>query len=309
MSSTLKAMVKKISVDPFRAIGKEIDNARLRAYLSYSGQAASDAIKSMITGTSPAMICRIGTGELNTLVRYRMYLQGKERFQTGDYAGLDEIAGFFPVTEAMIDRYYWRMIQDIQIVDILGSWLKEELLFKRELSCAKRCPLPDLEPYYHERPWSAGLMGKRVLVVHPFEESIRKQYARRKELFQNSDVLPDFELITLRAVQSLGSAHDRLKFKDWFEALESMEGRISALKFDIALLGCGAYGLPLAAHVKRLGKKAVHLGGSTQILFGIRGKRWESIPGIARLFRESWIRPSEEERPDNFRQIEGGSYW
>ena len=27
-------------------------------------------------------------------------------------------------------------------------------------------------------------------------------------------------------------------------------------------LGCGAYGFPLAAHVKRMGKKAIHMGGS-----------------------------------------------
>ena len=88
-----------------------------------------------------------------------------------------------------------------------------------------------------------------------------------------------------------------------------MEERISKIDFDVALLGCGAYGLPLAASIKRMGKKAVHLGGATQILFGIKGKRWEEIPKIAKLFNENWVRPSEEERPDNFSEIEGGSYW
>ena len=33
--------------------------------------------------------------------------------------------------------------------------------------------------------------------------------------------------------------------------------------------------MPLAAFIKSIGKKAVHLGGSTQILFGIKGERWD----------------------------------
>ena len=45
-----------------------------------------------------------------------------------------------------------------------------------------------------------------------------------------------------------------------------MEDGIAEIDFEVALIGCGAYGLPLAAHVKRLGKKAVHLGGATQNL-------------------------------------------
>ena len=37
----------------------------------------------------------------------------------------------------------------------------------------------------------------------------------------------------------------------------------------------------LAAHVKRLGKRAVHLRGATQILFSIKGKHWEAHDRIA----------------------------
>jgi hypothetical protein len=39
---------------------------------------------------------------------------------------------------------------------------------------------------------------------------------------------------------------------------------IDCLEFDVALIGAGAYGLPLAACVKRLGKKAIHMGGVTK---------------------------------------------
>jgi hypothetical protein len=66
----------------------------------------------------------------------------------------------------------------------------------------------------------------------------------------------------------------------------------------------------LAAHVKRLGKKAVHLGGSTQILFGIKGKRWEeNNKFISSIMNQHWVRPLESETPSNINKIEDGCYW
>ena len=309
MNKTVRRIIKKAAVEPLRFAARQAEAIRLRATYSFTGQLASDSIKLLITGADPAMICRLGTGELFSISHYRRVAQGKEQFRADKYDGLDKIAGFFPVNENMIRRFYERMVRDLQVVDILGSWLKEERVFRKELQTARKCPLADLEPYFHVYPWSSGLRGKKVLVVHPFEATIKRQYERRKSLFSNEEVLPEFDLVTFKAVQSLGSAHGRARFRDWFEALAWMENGIAKLDFDVALIGCGAYGLPLAAFVKRLGKRAVHLGGATQILFGIKGRRWEDIPQVARLFNKNWVRPSEEEKPDNFQEIEGGSYW
>ena len=38
-----------------------------------------------------------------------------------------------------------------------------------------------------------------------------------------------------------------------------MKSEIDKKDFDIALLGCGAYGVPLAAHIKQNGKEAVYV--------------------------------------------------
>ena len=107
-----------------------------------------------------------------------------------------------------------------------------------------------------------------------------------------------------------------------------MEDEISKIQFDICLLGCGAYGLPLAAHVKRLGKQAIHMGGGVQLLFGIKGKRWEEEYKIAteknifgynvpfslnldyyKLFNEYWVNPSSDETPKSAKSVEGACYW
>lgn len=282
---------------------------RLNQKIDFRGQQASDYIRDRLNSPRPLMACRLGTGELYTMIHYHNILRGKEIFEPRDYDGFEKIAGFFPVREDLISRYYFRMVEDLKEVDVLASWIPAEATFAKELATATRIPLSDLEPYYHQDPWTAALEGKTVLVVHPFVKTIQQQYHAKEFLFRDSRVLPNFELKTIQSVQSIGSIHGRRQFSDWFEALESMENAISETDFDVALIGCGAYGLPLAAHVKRLGKKSVHLGGATQILFGIRGKRWEDIPKVLALFNPHWVRPSEEDRPDNYKEIEGGSYW
>jgi hypothetical protein len=99
-----------------------------------------------------------------------------------------------------------------------------------------------------------------------------------------------------------------------------MKSEINKADFDICLIGCGAYGFPLAAHVKRMGKKAFHIGGSLQLLFGIKGKRWEvndphyelgndNIIDYYSLPNEYWVRPLEEEKPANHSKVEDSCYW
>jgi hypothetical protein len=128
-------------------------------------------------------------------------------------------------------------------------------------------PLEDLEPYYHDDPWTTALAGRTELVIHPFERSIKLQWEKRGVLFSNANVLPEFKLKTLKSVQSLGG--EGTGFESWFTALDWMCKQIQNIDFDIAIIGAGAYGMPLAAFIKSLNKKAVHLGGATQILFGI----------------------------------------
>ena len=97
-----------------------------------------------------------------------------------------------------------------------------------------------------------------------------------------------------------------------------MKTRMDATDYDIALIGCGAYGFPLAAHAKRMGKQSVHLGGALQLLFGIRGKRWENPNygvrelgngAYLQLINETWVRPSDQDKPATADQVEEACYW
>jgi hypothetical protein len=210
------------------------------------------------------------------------------------------------------------IIEDTKELDVLALWTGGEKVMPLPQHC-KYIHLLMLEPYWSSNPWTRVLKGKKVIVVHPFAELIEKQYKEyRTELFENSDVLPLFDLKTIKAVQSIGG--DSNGFVDWFEALQWMEDEIDKQDYDICLIGCGAYSFPLAAHCKRQGKKAVHLGGSLQLLFGIKGSRWEN-PNYARnwhmepenlylkmMSNKNWVRPNEF-RTKNSSLVENGCYW
>ena len=98
-------------------------------------------------------------------------------------------------------------------------------------------------------------------------------------------------------------------YPDWFSALDAMCKQMASLAFDVAIVGAGAWSIPLVAHAKSLGAWAIHLGGATQVLFGVKGKAWEGNEKITAFFNEAWTRPSVAERPEGVQKIEGGSYW
>jgi len=291
----------------------------------WTGQAASDAIRALLQGDKPCMISRFGCGEMEATLRhldiarpgsgftkfFRMIIgkAGPFWWDNSIRAGMNWIAGLFPPTDETMDRFGAHVLDDCKEIDILVGWLAgEKRLRSLCFPNAKCIPLNDLEPFFVETPWSKSLEGKTVLLVHPFEETIRHQYAKRELLFNNPCVLPVFTLKTYKSIQSL--AGNDTGFATWFDALDHMCNDISKIDFDIALIGAGAYGMSIAAHVKRMGRKVVHMGGITQLLFGIKGGRWDNIPMFSqKLYNDHWIRPLPVERPNNYRQVENGSYW
>lgn len=292
---------------------------------------ASELIYNLLASGKPCMIARYGSTEMFAITNYLgvtakhhsawKYIQGRQFAWWWENNVKDQMtrwSGFFPSTEENLMKFGEMMVEDSKQVDILGSWLPDEETmiagFKLDLT---KVTLLSLEPYWSKTPWSRILEGKKVLVVHPFASLIERQYEEKREaLFDDKRVLPKFELKTIKAVQSIGGD---CKFGNWFEALDSMKVQMDATDYDIVLLGCGAYGFPLSAHAKRMGKQAVHLGGALQLLFGIRGKRWDNPDyGIQEfgkqntyktLFNSSWVYPSPGFAPKNAAQVEGGCYW
>lgn len=286
---------------------------------------ANELIYQGIMSDAPFMVARFGALEMSSMANYLAvkhknissywnYITRKSEafwWDEGLMHNMTLNAGFFPNEIPFFERFAELMFEEAKYVDVLGSWLWQEDMLSAELQDAQKVAFSDLEPYHHTNPWSRALEGKRILVVHPFVESIESQYyTNRKSIFDNASTLPLFELQTLKALVTTDK--QRAGFSSWFDALDYLKAEIVQRDFDIAILGCGSYGFPLAAHIKRLGKKAVHLGGATQLLFGIIGKRWlesKDHKRVACMVNNYWIRPSVKETPVFAGAIEKGAYW
>ncbi len=281
----------------------------------------------------PLMVGKLGESELHVLRNYLAIQRAKNRgclFKIYDFikhreehlwTGLITItkdSGFFPKDETLLNKFSEIYIEAIKQLDIFGTmhgesgWYNnrgEDFILNKFNKNVKIISAISLEPYCSmDNPYTLSLKNQKILVIHPFTESIQNNYKNRSKLFP-ATILPDFKLITYKPVQSI--AYNKTEYKDWFEALEKMKSDINEIDFDIAFLGCGAYGLPLAAHIKSLGKKSIHIGGALQLFFGIKGNRWRNHPYISTLFNKNWTDPLQSETPNNAEMIGLGAkdYW
>lgn len=261
-------------------------------------------IKDKILSGNPFIASKMGGVEQNVILSY---------INGGNYDSIRAMAsnnaGITPATDKMLNYFSEQYIKSLGSVDILGHMPspQEQLIISKYASQCKFSELRLLEPFYFKDPWSESLKGKRVLIIHPFEESILNQYKNRGRLFDNPNTLPEFEILTIKAEQTNGGGISNSKPFD--TSMKIMKDKINNYDFDVAMIGCGAYGLPLASHCKDMGNQAIHIGGGLQILFGIKGKRWDVHPEISAMYNEHWVRPMDNEKTINFHVIEGGTYW
>jgi hypothetical protein len=221
--------------------------------------------------------------------------------------------GVFPREQAALVDWAETYLASLSNVDLLGVWFNsgEEAIVSKYAHGATLVRIQGLEPYYHEDPWSKELADRRVVAVTPFAASVAQQWKTHTgaELFPgNPSVFPPFALRIVRAPFSAG-LHPP-SHANWQAALAHLKNEVAAEGFDIALIGAGAFSLPLCSFIREeLGQSAVHLGGALQLLFGIRGRRWDRHPVISPLFNGNWIYPSPDETPRARWKVDGGAYW
>lgn len=306
VKKTIQKIQTKMGIEPDIIL---VSNGYHRKRLNI--QEGSHFIKESLENGHPFFAGRFGACELSVL---RQFDFSNKEAQNKAFKQLCLCAGFFPENIQLGQDFCRIYKESATTLDILGTWSlpMEDYYINQYTPKECRTAFIDIvDPRTcQENPWSAVLKGKKVLIVHPFTDTIRKQYDRRHLLYENSDFLPDFDIVLYKAVQTIAGEKDE-RFATWFEALDFMTMEIQQLDFDVALIGCGAYGFPLAARVKAMGKQAIHVGGILQTLFGISGSRWDAFPDgrNAKFRNEYWVYPSEDETPQNANLIEGGAYW
>lgn len=281
---------------------------------------ANLAIAAAIESRTPYCVARFGNDEFETLEKFRrasnlsVSRSALEILALGDpFFSLirsrrrAEKAGLKPLARPTVEKFFRLTTKSFSEVNLLASWVRGESHYSEFFDQARFCVLSEIEPYRSPTPWTQALEGKKVLVVHPFDESIQKQFTEnRTKLFPGLNVLPLFDLLTYRPPRlHFGEIRDAAH---WFQLFDEMVSETSALDFDVAIIGAGPFGLPLAAALKRCGKVAVQLGGATQLLFGITGKRWELDADIGRLKNQCWVKPAPSETP-SLSERNRSPYW
>lgn len=295
-------------------------------YFEETGRVSKDQefLKNMLDSEKPIFIGRFGAIELATFINYLQIerkLGGADNFSLIKYyfdmvqpnwwsiasqRSMCSNAGFFPSTPENLTKWGELMERDIHDLDVLLRWLKIEDIIVPQNKHMNFLGYKNVEmPFLFKNPYTEVFDNKTILVVSPFSNSIRYQYERYSKIW-GSDI--KFELKTLQSYNILSGNKNEGDPQTWFEALDLMKEQIEKQQFDIALIGCGAYAFHLAAHIKRLGKKAITTCGATQLYFGIYGNRWENFLKDKGILNEYWTRPFDI-KPKGFEKVENAAYW
>lgn len=313
ITNFLKFAVDKVTKrNVFLDAAKRSGRAVGRPFIS--NEEFNSLLKERLVSEEPFFCCRYGNSELTAC----FYALLREKGILDDISSkLLKTAktgpGVFPEKEEIYLKFAEEYIVALKNADLNAYWgtvLMEEYLIDHTMSnnCVQYA-MRALEPFPYDEPWTMALEGRDVLIVHPFDELIERQYQRRKEIFPEKEILPDCNLKVVKAIQSSGETVPQ-EYTDWSEALDALYNRCMEQDFDVALLACGSYAVPLAARMKQAGKKAIVLGGMMQLLFGIKGARWElSRPDIVALYNDFWVRATEYKVKDADKMTDGPAYW
>jgi hypothetical protein len=155
--------------------------------------------------------------------------------------------------------------------------------------------------------------GRRVLIVSPYAQALRDRAERDTfEAVWTNTGKRWFEPATVDAVEfPYGFARETQRhFGTCLDLLDDIKARVQQHEFDVALIGAGALGIPIASHVKSLGKVGLSLGGALQVIFGVIGHRWRrSAHWRERYINEAWVDVPAKYRPDPGETDASMNYW
>lgn len=281
------------------------------------------AIQQCLKENKGLLVGRFGTIELECL------LVGKE-IRPEQITILERNAGIFPTTPTSISLWQEEYTKAVQQSDFLATgWYAplekaEERLLQRFRWEGYPVKLRCLEPYYVDPcyRWTSELEGQDVCVVSSFADSMEKQVKENREkIWKENHVDSLLPPLTrwhfIKTGYSPILAQGRATWMDaldtdvssWHEAVDKLEANILATGAKVVLLGCGGLAMVLGQRLKAKGKICIVMGGAIQVLFGIRGKRWEHHSIISHFWNDAWSWPSLDETPAGANEVEGACYW
>jgi hypothetical protein len=303
--------------------------------IPYDLKDISSRIRGSVIGSNPFFLSRLGGSDTNALIDFLGLtgaddpLFGRHiakhipivKSYNGFYSFCDETSDYIQYLgriQQIYEQSSFSMACNFQFLSIMfpdsihPKFVKHDFdgksqyiafvnhLLRQTDSQKKFFPYGYVERFLNERfgffrDMESCLAGKRVLVLSPFSESIHVNFPNRSKFFRNY-VYPDFELLTVTTpITYSGLPRSFYPNDSWAETVESLSSQIASVPFDIALMSCGSYALPLGDFIHRvLGRSAIYVGGMLQLFFGIMGRRYQDDNGLlSHINADSFIYPLE----------------
>jgi hypothetical protein len=298
--------------------------------LSRASQMMCQEIKSAKEGWSAG---KIGTSEFNTI---RWFLQHRKEakipYPEWILREMTQNAGFWNGANISIhdalDDWSLKTLEAISELDVVAAWnpaapSKELEVLNHFSPKSKKVVLRALEPYYTpQNQYTQEMTQGKIAVIGPFAKTIKAQWAKISQIFPSTQDTGKMWLLTQELVTINAQYGPYMTSKDisksWSPeirnkgpnaALDYLESEIVKSKAKYAFVGIGSLSLILISRLKKQGIIAIHTGGGTQIMFGVKGKRWSNHNVISKFFNPSWANLLPEEIPSGASDVEGGCYW
>lgn len=279
----------------------------------------SDALR---TGTGFAL-AKLGVTETKGLIWNLLNIQQSRNCQL-----LHVESGVFPADKKYMSSWmdaYRDRSQELDIAAFpltLETWLLSKQLWPSQHVCHPRltepfglCPQRHLQDPDIGKDWCYTKLfaNKRILIINPIASFLASRATKsifedvwqdRAFWWEPAEVLA-FDIpngIAPETRKEFGNSHNL--FKHISEGLHQRSAQ-----FDIALIGAGSYGIPIASEIKRLNKIAIVMGGHLQMVFGVYGNRWLALPNWQSIINNQWVRPPERYRPSTYLFQDNGCYW
>lgn len=275
-------------------------------------------MKSALDSKKPFLVGRFGTIEFEIMY----YIdRSPDSIPLPRRTVLERNAGVFP--SSMYSVRSWGIAAkdamcsaDILAVGWFSSAKEEKELLERWSWNGTKIPLRSLEPYYvdEELRYTQLFKGRRVCVVTSFTETARSQVVKGDSKIWPTvgSMWDQVDLCWVQTGYAPSLALGRAGWNDcssWEEAVDRVVREVLETGAEIVLIGCGGLGMIIGSRLKAAGLVCIVMGGAVQVMFGIKGGRWQGHPVISKFWNSSWVWPSIEETPMGSESVEKGCYW
>lgn len=232
-------------------------------------------------------------------------------------------SGIFPAENDFYLRFGQAYVGALHQLDVIGLFRAKQAAFELMLLNHFQFANPltrfqNLHPD-HSIPDDASncylplLRDKKILIVTPFGNLLASRATR--EIFEGVWRASGKKFFEPARVEGLefpyGFARETwTRYATCLDLMDEIQNEMARRDFDVALIGAGGMGVPLAAFVKRLGKIGIMLGGHLQLIFGVKGARWKNDRTWRdTFFNEWWIDMPAHYHPKQGDDAGEYAYW